>query len=84
MATIHAGLTTRGTHAILAAPRVGHPRLQNIVDNLYKATANPNRVGNGTTMDAIRSELSTGQPTHGTWHLVKGAESAQGFRVASP
>lgn len=65
--------------AQLARPVVGSPRLQNILDNLYKGVDNPNRVGNGTTMDAIRNELATGQPTNGTWHLIKGAESAQGL-----
>jgi hypothetical protein len=63
----------------VVAPQVSSPRLQNIVNNLYKGGTNPSRFGNGTTMDAIRNELVTGRPTNGTWHLVMGAESAQGI-----
>lgn len=33
---------------------------------------NPNRVGRGTTADAIRNELATGQPTSGRFHFTKG------------
>lgn len=55
-------------------PSVSNPRLGNIVRDLYKGTTNPNRVGNGTTMDAIRHELATGQATSGRMHLQKGRE----------
>jgi hypothetical protein len=55
-------------------PNVSDPRLGNIVRDLYKGTTNPNRVGNGTTMDAIRHELATGQATSGRMHLQKGRE----------
>jgi RHS repeat-associated protein len=64
---------------VLATPRVGSGKLQNIVDNLYKGTTNPNRVGNGTTMDAIRAEAKTGAPTGGRWHTTKGQESLRGL-----
>jgi hypothetical protein len=53
--------------------------LQNIVNNLYKGTTNPNRVGNGTTMDAIRNEIATGAPTGGRMHITKGQESLRGL-----
>jgi hypothetical protein len=47
------------------------------VRSLYKGTTNPNRVGSGTTADAIRGELRTGQPTGGRMHLQKGRESVR-------
>ena len=52
---------------------------QNIVNNLYKGTTTPLRVGDGRTMSAIRSELETGQQTNGAWHLTKGANEYQGL-----
>ena len=67
-----------GAH-VLPSPQVGSTKLQNIVSNLYKGTTNPNRVGNGTTMDAIRNELATGVPTGGRMHITKGQESLRGL-----
>lgn len=49
------------------------------MNNLYKGTTNPNRVGNGTTMDAIRNELATGVPTGGRMHTTKGQETLNGL-----
>lgn len=46
-------------------------KLQNIVNDLYKGTTNPNRVGTGTTADAVRNELRTGLPTGGRFHSDK-------------
>jgi RHS repeat-associated protein len=65
----------RGARNILPRPTVSSQKLQNIVDNLYKGTTNPNRVGTGTTADAIRHELATGQLVGGKSHLQKGTES---------
>ena len=42
--------------------------------DLFKGTANPNRVGDGTTMDAIRNEVASGSRTAGKMHLQKGRE----------
>jgi len=55
----------------LPTPVVENPRLQNVVNDLYKGVSNPDRVGNGTTADAVRSEAETGQPTGGTFHTQK-------------
>jgi len=44
-----------------------------------KGTTNVNRVGNGTTADAIRHELATGQPVGGVFHSQKGADYARGL-----
>lgn len=55
-------------------------KLRNIVDALFKGTRNPNRVGDGTTMDAIRNELATGTRTAGKMHLTKGPENVNGLR----
>jgi hypothetical protein len=65
---------------VLATPQVSSPKLQNLVNNLYKGTANPNRVGNGTTMDAIRNELATGVATSKRFHTIKGTETLQGLK----
>jgi hypothetical protein len=48
-------------------PSVTDPNLQNIMNDLYKGTTNPNRVGSCTTADAICNELRTGQPTGSCW-----------------
>jgi hypothetical protein len=52
-------------------PQVRHWKLRNIVDGLWKGTKNPQRVGDGTTMDAVRNELLTGRPTGGRFHSEK-------------
>jgi len=65
----------RVANEMLSTPAVDSQKLQNLVNSLYNGTANPNRVGNGTTMDAIRHELATGAPVGGKFHLQKGQES---------
>ena len=65
---------------ILPTPKVSSTKLQNLINNLYKGTTNPNRIGNGTTMDAIRHELATGVPTAGRMHTIKGQETLNGLR----
>lgn len=54
-------------------------KLQNYVKDLYKGTTNPSRVGNGTTADAVRAELATGQATAGKVHLQKAQDTARGL-----
>jgi hypothetical protein len=63
----------------LPTPKVSDPKLQNYVDNLYKGTTNPSRIGTGTTADAVRRELATGIPTGGTRHSVKAEETITGL-----
>lgn len=65
--------------SILPTPGVGSPKLQNIVDDLYKGTTNPGRIGTGTTADALRYELSTGQRVFGRSHLQKAGDSLRGL-----
>jgi hypothetical protein len=65
---------------ILPKPPVSDRKLKNIVEDLYKGTTNPLRVGNGTTMDAVRNELATGDPTHGKFHSTKALESVNRLR----
>jgi len=64
---------------VLPYPTVTDPKLQNYVDNLYKGTTNSNRVGTGTTADAVRNELTTGLPTGGTFHSTKAQETINGL-----
>jgi hypothetical protein len=52
-------------------PQVRDWKLRRIVDNLWKGTDNPNHIGDGTTMDAVRNELRTGRPTEGKFHTEK-------------
>jgi len=62
---------TNTIDGILPKPVVSNPKLKNIVNDLYKGTTNPGRVGTGTTADAVRNELATGLPTGGTFHSEK-------------
>ncbi len=61
-------------------PRVSDPKLDNIVTQLFKGTKNPNRVGDGTTMDAVRNELTTGESTAAKFHLQKARDSVRALR----
>ena len=62
------------------APAAENSSLQNVIAQLYKGVTNPERVRDGTTMDAIRNELATGEPTGGTFHSIKGQESTNALR----
>lgn len=62
---------------ILPTPSVSDSKLQNLVDDLYKGTTNPARTGDGTTMSAIRDELSSAQLVHGRNHVAKGNQYAK-------
>lgn len=61
-------------------PDVDDPKLRRYMDDFWKGQNNPNRVGNGSTADAIRQELKTGKPTGGRFHSQKGRELANGLR----
>jgi hypothetical protein len=61
-------------------PSVSDTRLGNLVENLYKAIKSSERVGDGTTMDAIRNEIRTGRPTGGCFHTTKGKETLRGLQ----
>lgn len=55
-------------------PQVADVNLGNIVRDLYKGANMPNPIGTGSTADAIRNELITGNPTGGRFHTQKGTE----------
>ncbi len=61
-------------------PIVSNKKLSNIVENIYKGIDNPNRIGNGTTADAIKNEIRTGAPTFGTYHSKKGEETLRALK----
>lgn len=67
-------------NTVLPKPAVTHSKLQNIVNDLYKGTTNPTRAGTGTTADAVRNELATGQATGGTFHLQKAEQYSNALR----
>lgn len=52
---------------VLPTPNVSSTKLQNIADDLYRGTGNPNRVGNGTTADAIPIRAPDGE--FGGWQV---------------
>jgi hypothetical protein len=52
-------------------PSAENQKLQNAIDQLYRPNAT---VGNGSTMDAIRHELKTGELVGGKGHMQKGQE----------
>jgi hypothetical protein len=64
-------VATNTVDDILPTPVVSNTKLQNIVNDLYKGTTNPGRVGTGTTADAVRNELVTGLATGGKFHSEK-------------
>jgi RHS repeat-associated protein len=49
-----------------------NPKLLNIIDKLYRATA---KIGSGSTADVIRYERATGKLLSGSGHSIKGRES---------
>ena len=53
-------------------PSVNNPQLQKLINGLYRPNA---KVGSGSTADAIRYELSTGQAVGGRFHSQKGTDS---------
>jgi len=68
----------RAAEGALTTPRVGSAKLQNI-DDLYKGTTNPGRVGTGTTADAIRYELRTGEQVFDRSDIQKSEDYVRGI-----
>lgn len=60
-----------GKFDINVKPDVSNPKMQNIVNDVYKGQGGANTIGNGTTMDAVRNEIKTGLPTNGRFHSIK-------------
>ncbi|WP_440870740.1 hemagglutinin repeat-containing protein [Xanthomonas sacchari] len=58
--------------ASMSKPEVSNPRLSSIIDTLYRDGA---KVGSGSTADAVRHELKTGQSVGGKFHSQKAADS---------
>jgi RHS repeat-associated protein len=60
------------------APVVTDAKLARIVGRVYKGLKGRSvPVGNGSTADAIRNEMLTGQPTFGSFHTQAGKELAK-------
>lgn len=60
-------------------PEVEDQKLGNYVDQLFKGVVQPNRTGDGTTMDAIRHEVANGDLVHGKDHVRKGRDILRGL-----
>lgn len=58
-------------------PEVDDPKLQNLVKDLYKGAKTANPIGSGSTADAIRHEMATGEKVGGRFHAQKGREYAR-------
>ncbi len=65
------GLKSISKVDINVKPEVTHGKFQNIINDLYKGQGGANTIGNGTTMDAVRNEIMTGNPTNGKFHTSK-------------
>jgi len=58
-------------------PTVSDPKLNNLVNDLYKGAKTKHPIGTGSTADAIRHEAATGQAVGGKFHTQKGTEYAR-------
>lgn len=56
-------------------PSVTDPKLNNIVNALYKGIDHPERTGDGTTADAVRHERASNEDVQGKNHSTKARES---------
>jgi uncharacterized protein YukE len=61
-------------------PSVEDPKLNNILDDLYRATRSPTRTGDGTTADAVRSERETGDTVGDKFHTQKANDYVRALR----
>ena len=61
----------------METPHVTDPELKKIVSKLYRPNA---KVGSGSTADALRSELKTGQPVGGKFHKDKSVERIRNLK----
>lgn len=52
-------------------------KLRNIVNNLWHKHDSATRIGDGTTMSAVRNELRTGRPTNTKYHIGKAKQTAK-------
>lgn len=57
-------------------PGIDDPKLRKFIENLYRPEA---KVGSGSTADAIRRELATGQTVGGKPHVPKGEQAVNGI-----
>jgi hypothetical protein len=64
----------------LPSPSVSDAKLQNYVAALYKGTRGSERVGTGTTAEAVIYERVTGEVTQGRRHTIKAEETVNGLR----
>lgn len=69
-----AGAVTAGTVAGVVRPVVSSEKLKNIVNAMYKGAGSPNQIGTGSTADAIRHTIGTGELVGGSNHLIKGQQ----------
>ncbi len=61
--------------SVVRPTNVSDSGLQNLVKYIYHGEGRLGQIGTGSTADAIRNEIRTGQPTSGVWHgLYKGPE----------
>ena len=74
------GLEELFADGVLPTPAVEDTKLQNVVNDLYKGATNPDRVGTGTTADAVRAEAETGLPTGGVFHAKKAEQYSNALK----
>ncbi|EBG5617116.1 type IV secretion protein Rhs, partial [Salmonella enterica subsp. enterica] len=58
-------------------PTVENAELKNLIDDLYRPNA---KVGSGSTADAVRYELSTGEKVGGRGHIQKAEQYSESLQ----
>jgi anti-sigma28 factor (negative regulator of flagellin synthesis) len=58
-------------------PTAANPKLQDIINEIYKGQGGKGQIGNGSMMDAVRHERKTGKPTKGHFHSKKARTIAE-------
>ncbi|MFP1463669.1 hypothetical protein ACLB1E_31895 [Escherichia coli] len=64
----------------MGKPDVTDSNLKNIIDDLYRPNA---KVGSGSTADAVRYELATGEKVGGRGHVLKAQDYKGLYRIGS-
>ena len=71
---------TGPSKSVTRIPKVGDKKLQNLFNDFYKGVNNPKRIGSGTTADAVRHELRTGNLVYGRGHVQKAQDLSRGLQ----
>jgi hypothetical protein len=65
---------------ILPRPSASEPRVQNIINDIYKHVGEPNQKGDGTTFAVLSDEVRNNMPVVKGVHYQKAADHQRGLR----